>query len=110
MALTLETALVLPLSLSLIFSILPASDRLYRATGREIRLARQENHLAVDPELLYALSPILLAEDGPPGILPATRSLNDSAPEEALLTSPKLMFSLVTAVIDSIRLLKAGAP
>ena len=59
MALTLEAALVLPLSLSLIFSIMPLSDRLYRETGLEIRLARQENLLAVDPELLYALSPIL---------------------------------------------------
>lgn len=110
MALTLEAALVLPLSLSLILSVLPASDRLYRATGREIRLARQETHLAVDPEMLYALSPILPAENEPPALLPGAQRDSEAIPHEALMTSPKLMFSLVKAVEDSIRLLEKGAP
>jgi len=110
MAMTLETALVLPLSLNLIFSVLPASDRLYRTTGREIRMARQENLLNVDPKVLYALSPILLTEGEPPSMLSVTEKGADTAPDEALMTSPRLMFSCVTAVVDSIRLFKAETP
>ena len=110
MALTLEAALVLPLSLSLIFSIMPLSDRLYRETGLEIRLARQENLLAVDPELLYALSPIRFGDGESSDWSPVPMSDDAHAPDEALMTSPKLMFSIVTAVIDSIRLLETGKP
>ncbi len=96
MAFTLEAALVLPLSISLLIGTIPPAINSYKQAAAEAMQLRQAARLTADPSALYLLTEIE----------PATVGTN----AEVLLTSPKLMFCLVTAVIDDFRIIGAGKP
>lgn len=100
MALTLEAALVLPLSISLVLSVIPAANQRYRQSVKEAMVMKQGVTMATDPEALYAFVPISQARVDPSAGTPS--SSEDFA---VLMTSPKRMFCLVTAVIDDLELL-----
>ena len=107
MAFTLEAALVLPLSISMILSIVPQAAQTYRQTVKEADQLQQSVSLSVDPPSLYALVPVTRA-DHPANDRSSTGLAipRDSVIwPEVLMTSPKLMFCLVTAMIDDARLL-----
>lgn len=108
MALTLEAALVLPLSLSLVFSIVPPAARLYRQTIREAGHLKQAVRLASDPASLYALAPLAGSASASSGV--SARAADGDQRSDVLMTSPKLMFCLVTAVIDDFKILGLSEP
>ena len=110
MALTLEAALVLPLSLGLIFSVIPPSARLYHRIRTESSLLAKAQPLSVDPSSLYAIAPLI---QNPQGRTSAALSPNEESGaiyQEVLMASPKLVFCLVTAAIDDCRLLGLVEP
>lgn len=107
MALTLEAALVFPLSISFIIGLVPPAVHDYRRIAGEAAALRQAARLAADPKSIYFLQPL----SGSP---PAGQAADGAAPPGAaaggaagdvLLTSPKLMFALVTAVLDDLQIL-----
>ncbi len=105
MAMTLEAALVLPLSLSLIFSSIPPSVRLYQRIRTETRLLVQADSMSVDPPFIYAIAPLVQVPEGQSTVALQSGEERGAIAQEVLMTSPKLMFCLVTAVLDDLRLL-----
>lgn len=105
MALTLEAALVLPLSLSLVFSLIPPSTRLYQRIRTESALLSKAQRLSVDPSTLYAIAPLIGMPKGQQSAAALTSEEGGAVNQEVLMTSPKLVFCLVTALIDDARLL-----
>jgi hypothetical protein len=87
MALTLEAALVIPLSISLIFSLIPGSVREYRRTKTEATMLQKALRLSTDANSLYAFVPV------------------SGMANNVLMTSPKLMFCVVTAIIDDLTIM-----
>ena len=97
MALTLEAALVLPLSISLIFGLIPRSTQTYRQAASEVISMKQAVRLSTDPPSLYAF----VSVDN--GLAGESRS-------DVLMTSPKLMFCLVKAIIDDLKMFGLAKP
>lgn len=105
MALTLEAALVLPLSISLILSVIPAANQRYRQSVKEAMVMKQGVLMTTDPGSLYAFAPITDAR-----VAPSTGTPSGTEDYSVLMTSPKRMFCLVTAVMDDLRLLGLAEP
>lgn len=101
MAFTLEAALVLPMTISLILGTVPPAINCYRQAVATAGCFRQAARLTADPATLYLLAEVSAT---------ATTDEPAAAGREVLLTSPKLMFCLITAVIDDIKILGLNKP
>lgn len=113
MALTLEAALVLPLSISLIFSLIPRSTQTYRQAATEVISMKQAVRLSTDPPSLYVFVSINNGLAGKTsGDLSAgtTGDQSGKSRSDVLMTSPKLMFCLVTAIIDDLKMFGLAKP
>ncbi|NLC83611.1 MAG: hypothetical protein GX749_00840 [Ruminococcaceae bacterium] len=109
MAFTLEAALVLPLTISLILGTVPPAVNCYQQAVAAAGCFRQAARLTADPATLYLLAEVGAAPTG--GSAAAGNSGGSAAAgREVLLTSPKLMFCLITAVIDDLKILGLNKP
>lgn len=111
MALTLEAVLVFPLAFSLILGLVPPAVRDYRRIARAATALRQGVRLNANPASLYQLAqiPANLIPDPDPGRAVSSPAAAGTNPD-VLLTSPKLMFNLVTAVLDDLEILGLKQP
>lgn len=110
MALTLEAALVLPLSLGLICSVIPPSARQYHRIRTESSLLSKAQPMSVDPSSLYAIAPLMALPQGRTATALSLYEESGAVCQEVLMASPKLVFCLVTAAIDDCRLLGLVEP
>lgn len=114
MALTLEAALVFPLTISLVIGIVPPAIRSYRQIAAEASLCRQAARLTADPDSLYRLAPLSGAAGagGNGGSSGGSGGNNGSGAATAtvLLTSPKQMLVLMTAILDDLEILGLAKP